>query len=99
MTTSKDSIKMLELAGQKLSLEGTSGISENSQQEATGEPVFHSASFGGQTLSLKGTSGISKYSQQTAEGKPSYLSMGADSGSGDAGRPTVLRGSAGVYLK
>jgi hypothetical protein len=99
MTKSKDDTKTFELAGQVLSLEGTSGLSKLNLESATGEPVFHDVSFGGQVLSLSNTSGVSKYPQHTAQGQPSYQRTAVDSGSGELGQPAVIRGLAGVYPK
>jgi len=99
MAKSKDDTKTFELAGQVLSLEGTSGLSEFKQEVATGEPIFHIAGFGGQTLSLSKTSGLSKHPQYTAKGHPSHQGTVLASGSGGIGQPAVTRGLAAVYPK
>jgi hypothetical protein len=97
MVKDKDEAKTFELGEQLLSREGTSGPSAIKQELATGDPVFHSASFGGQTLSLSDTSGISTYQQYTAERQPSDPGSAAgETGAESTSRPAVIADSAGI---
>ncbi len=102
MTKSKeDANRIFELIGQTLSLEATSGLSENTLHVAEGSPIFHRLSFGGVDLSLANTSGLSKYPLRVAEGQPDQVtiekvSMGQP-GVSTSTQPTVISGTAGIY--
>jgi hypothetical protein len=88
-----------ELAGQRLSLQGTSGASNLPQRTAEGSPVFHTAIVGGQTLSLRKTSGLSKHPQQVAQGSPNAHETTAGAYRFGASAPSASSGMGGVREK